>query len=179
MTLREAQHELANLIAQLSILSEVPAVKLDKGAKGTYEIDLEEVIESADRERLDRAIAHGRPSGGVDRHADREPEFLLKSHDHYLRRARGCRSLDDYLAVIADVKATLRAWKRPDYPLVDGKDPNPGEPFFRRHLERVILENEAKPEAQRKTDQQLAWDHGEIDRSYVGKVRRALLEKAA
>lgn len=160
MTLREAQKELADLIAQMSVLSEVSAMNYDPSG-------------SPKNDGSENSKGGRRPPGGEDRKADREPEFLLKSHSHYVKRARACRSLSDYLAVIADVQKTLKAWKRPPHPLVEGRDPLPGEPFFRRHLERIVQQEMEKPEAQRRSDQKIAWDLG-IDRSYVGKVRRDL-----
>lgn len=145
---------LANLIHRLEVISEVSAVNL----------------EPMPPDGSENSKGGNRPSGGVDRKADRSPEFALKSAEHFKRRAARCHTDRDYDLVIADVQAAIRANTHSPLP---SKDPLPHEGLFRRHLERVIKENEQQPESKRESDQHIAWRLG-IDRSYVGKVRRDL-----
>lgn len=148
MTLREAQKKLRDLLARMSVLSEVSAVNYDPNPVA--------------HTKGDHSMGGNRPSGGVDRKADREPEFFLKSHDHFVRRAQRCRSLSDYLSVIADAERCIEAWTNP--PIQE--EPKPGEPFFRRYVEQTIAKN---PGA---SDERIAILCGGVSRRRVNQIRR-------
>jgi len=92
----DARAQLAQTIAQLHIISHVPAANLEPGAKSSEE-----------------SIGGRRPTGGINHKDDRSTEgFRQKSAEHFAARARRCRSERDYQAVLEDALAALDAWKR-------------------------------------------------------------------
>jgi hypothetical protein len=78
-----------------------------------------------------------RPTGGVDRHDDREPDFEQKSHAHFQARLRGCRCDEDVKAVIADAKRALDAWRR---------TPAPTDPLWGTFECGVMIANSELPD---------------------------------
>lgn len=113
----DARAELLQVIARLEVISHVPAVNLDPTPAATSE-----------------EKGGARPRGGIDRKDDREPDFALKSADHYRRRLQGCRTLRDVELVLADARLTLRAWTRTPEP----RDPEWGSFAWRRQIVKDI-----------------------------------------
>lgn len=138
--------ELTNLIHRLEVISEVSAATMDSGPKDGSEND----------------IGGNRPSGGVDWKADREPEFLLKSVEHFKRRSARCHTDQDFDRAIDDAKAAIRANTHTPVSL----DPKPGDPMFRRHVLETI---EANPGA---SDERIALLCGSVSRRRVNQIRR-------
>lgn len=138
-----ARRELLAIIARLEVMSHVPAVNLDPTPAATTD-----------------AKGGARPRGGIDRKDDREPDFALKSADHYRRRLDGCRTVRDVELVLVDARATLAAWMRTP---VTGQ-PTPGDPLFKRWV-RQQLAGGKKPEEIARV--------GGVSRQYVSKIRDA------
>lgn len=100
-----------------------------------------------------------RPPGGIDVRDDKEPEFHLKSADHFRRRLARARSDRAVQLILVDAEKALAAWERT--PLV-GR-PLPGSPFFRRWIiDQLRLGENPERVAQL----------GGCTREYVNKVRR-------
>ena len=112
-----ARAELLQIIARLEVLSHVPAVNLNPQPVTTED-----------------GKGGARPRGGVDREDDREPDFALKSADHYRRRLNGCRTVRDVELVLVDARRTLLAWTRTPEP----RDPEWGSFAWRRQIVRDI-----------------------------------------
>lgn len=111
----EARRELEQIIARLEVMSHVPAVNLDPTPAATTD-----------------SKGGARPRGGIDRKDDREPDFALKSADHYRRRLAGAHTEGIVLIILRDARATLRAYTHT--PISDSADPKPGDPLFMRWL---------------------------------------------
>lgn len=92
--------DLKQAIAQLELISQAPTQNLDAFSRDS----------SGD-------IGGNKPSGGIDRRGDREPDYKLKSADHFRRRVQKARSILGLEEILTDIWATLRAWKCPDPPL--------------------------------------------------------------
>ena len=138
-----ARAELLAIIARLEVISHVPAVNLDPTPPETTD-----------------GKGGARPRGGIDRKDDREPDFALKSADHYRRRLQGCRTGRDVELVLADARRSLAAWTRTPVTL----QPLPGDPLFKRWV-RQQLDAGKKPEDIARV--------GGVSRQYVSKIRDA------
>lgn len=138
-----ARTELLQIIARLEVISHVPAVNLDPTPPETTD-----------------GKGGARPRGGVDRKDDREPDFALKSADHYRRRLSRAHTDGIVLAILADARRTLEAWTKTPVTL----QPTPGDPLFKRWI-RQQLDAGKKPEDIARI--------GGVSRQYVSKVRDA------
>jgi hypothetical protein len=61
------------------------------------------------------------PASGYDRRDDREADFALKSHGHFVARLKGCRVEKDYKAVADDAQRALDAYRRTAKPPKDSE----------------------------------------------------------
>lgn len=104
---------LVNLLHRLELKSHTSAVRIDSDPVSGGET----------------ATGH-RPPGGADRRDDRQPEYWLRSADHYRRRLAKAKSAAAVLMITADVERTLKAWEKAPIPSA----PIPGSPFFRRYV---------------------------------------------
>lgn len=107
------RQELVGIIAELTLISHVPAVNLNPQPPAT-----------------DDAVGGRRPPGGIEREDDRTDGFDLKSADHFTRRLERARSDRAVELILIDARRALRAWRRTP---VTGR-PLPGTPFFRRWI---------------------------------------------
>lgn len=105
--------QLNALIAILELKSHVPAAQIGKS-----------VHDSTDD------IGGKRPTGGIDRRDDREPDSILKSADYFRRKRTRCRSDNDIDRLITEITAVLDAWRR--MPVPPGQPPAPGDPQWKR-----------------------------------------------
>jgi len=138
----DARAQLAQTIAQLHIISHVPAANLEPGAKSSEE-----------------SIGGRRPTGGINHKDDRSTEgFRQKSAEHFAARARRCRSERDYRAVLEDALAALDAWKRTPAPT--GTDPPFGTVQWKRW---IAVSPETNAELARRFN---------VSAQYIGQVRR-------
>lgn len=115
----DARHELAQIIARLRTISHVNAIDYE-GRSQTSETS--------------ESIGGKRPPGGIDRRDDREPDFRLKSADHFATRAAGCRSISDYRSVLIDAQLALKAWTHPP----EQTNPEWGSLAWRRQIVRDV-----------------------------------------
>jgi len=111
---------------------------------------------------LDESVGGNRPRGGIDRKDDREPEFMLKSADHYRRRLAGARTERALTLIRADLELTLRAWTHT--PLKRHDIPKPGDAFFTRWARERIRDGWPDSEIVRL---------GGCSRQYVNRLRRS------
>lgn len=129
-----ARAELLAIIARLETMSHVPAVnqspKAEVGGATTSD---------------ERNPGGSRPRGGIDRKDDREPDFALKSADHYRRRLQGCRTTRDVELVLVDARLTLRAWTHTQV----RDQPLPGDPLFRRWVNQQLEAGKSQSEIAR------------------------------
>lgn len=93
------------------------------------------------------------PPGGIAGKDDREPDHPHKSHVHYQRRLRGCRTGEDLKRVMREMEATLYAWHHA---------PNP--PADSHAWKAKIAEDTRKPGV-------IARDYN-ISRQYVWQIKR-------
>lgn len=91
--------KLVNLLHRLSTKSHTSALVID-----------------ADRVSGGTGTTGNRPPGGAERKDDREPEYWLRSADHYRRRLRGAQSVKAILLITADAERTLKAWEKAPLP---------------------------------------------------------------
>jgi len=146
-----ARKRCLDLIAALSVKSEVSAAVLDTGPPDGSERD----------------IGGNRPPGGVDRKGDRQPDFAMKSADHFKRRFAGCKTVSDYELVSVDAEAAILAWEKTPIVL----DVRPGDPFFRRKVcELIILHPDW-------SDEKIGIECGGVSRQRINRIR--LEEKRA
>lgn len=119
----EARRELLAIIARLEVMSHVPALnqspKAEVGGATTGD---------------EKNPGGSRPRGGIDRKDDREPDFALKSADHYRRRLAGAQGEHTVTLILADAQKTLDAWMRTP---VTG-DPEWGSFAWRKQIVRDI-----------------------------------------
>ena len=108
-----ARDELLTIIARLETISHVPAVNLDPTPAATTD-----------------SKGGARPRGGIDRKDDREPDFALKSADHYRRRLARAHTEGIVLVILRDARATLRAYTHTPLPTGDG--PQYGDAMWKR-----------------------------------------------
>jgi len=133
--------ELMNVIARLELMSHAPAMNLQPSARSTGEGD-------------DRG--GNRPPGGIDRKADTNPEFLLKSADHFRQRLSKARTEYALRCILDDARKTLEAWQHTpstDDPEVAG--------IHWRWMVAISLESDAE----------IARRYS-VSRAYVAKIRR-------
>lgn len=164
--LEDVNRRLGDVLARLSVLSHAPAMNIDPSGPLSHA-------------KGDHSKGGNRP-GGVDVDGKLSAEekrdrrvFLLKSFDHFKRRAAGCKTLGDVEAVIEDAERTIRAWERSPYSTLKNRDPMKGDAMFPRYLERVVRENEKLPADKRRSDQQIAWEF-DVSRQYVNRIRNDL-----
>mgnify|MGYP007071596217 CR=1 FL=1 len=143
-----ARAELQAIIARLETMSHVPAVNLDPTPAATTD-----------------SKGGARPRGGIDRKDDREPDFALKSADHYRRRLARAHTEGIVLVILRDAQRTLRAYTHT--PVADGADPKPGDPLFMRWLAK-----------QQGRVEDISYRTG-VSRALVYKARDTYGEKAA
>ena len=91
--------KLVNLLHRLEMKSHTSALVID-----------------ADRVSGGTGTTGNRPPGGADRKDDREPEYWLRSADHYRRRLKGARSVKAVILITADAERTLKAWEKAPLP---------------------------------------------------------------
>lgn len=113
-----ARRELEQIIARLEVISHVPAVNLDPTPPETTD-----------------GKGGARPRGGIDRKDDREPDFALKSADHYRRRLRNANTERDIERALTAARATLAAWT---------KAPPPREPERDTYYWRLQIVNDIR-----------------------------------
>ena len=93
------QGELRQVLAELELVSQVSAVDLDPTARDTSQ-----------------SIGGNRPSGGINRKDDREPDYPQKSVEHFRWRAAGARSEYQLALILKDARVALEAAKRQPEP---------------------------------------------------------------
>lgn len=113
-----ARTELLQIIARLEVISHVPAVNLDPTPPETTD-----------------GKGGARPRGGVDRKDDREPDFALKSADHYRRRLARANTERDIERARDAARQTLAAWT---------KAPPPREPERDSYYWRLQIVNDIR-----------------------------------
>lgn len=59
------------------------------------------------------------PPSGFDRRDDKEAEWKLKSHRHFVVRLKGCKTENDFGRVADDAQKALDAWKKTPHPPTD------------------------------------------------------------
>ena len=91
--------KLVNLLHRLELKSHTSALVID-----------------ADRVSGGSGTTGNRPPGGAERKDDREPEYWLRSADHYRRRLAGAQSVKAILLITADAERTLKAWEKAPLP---------------------------------------------------------------
>jgi hypothetical protein len=86
--------ELAQVIAELHMVSHVSAANLEPGSPSS------------------EAKGGRKPAGGISHEDDRDRDAPLKSAEHFVKRMAGCRTDGDYVRVLEDARAALDRWKR-------------------------------------------------------------------
>lgn len=112
--------ELAQVLAELELVSHVPAVNLDPLPPKT----------------ADEKPGGKKPRGGVDRKDDQERGYALKSASHFRRRLAGAHSDKALEAILADAKKALAAHRRQPPP---PDRPEYGSPQFKRWVSESEL----------------------------------------
>ena len=136
-----ARAELQAIVYRIALKSHVGAASMDRVAKST-----------------DDAIGGRRPSGGIVRKDDREPEFALKSAEYFAAKSKLCRTDDAISALLSEARKTLDAWERT--PIPDGQEPEFGSPQWKRWVAESPLPH---IEIARKFN---------VSRQYVFKIRQ-------
>jgi hypothetical protein len=165
--LATVRNEALQLIARLSVKSEVPAASFDPS--GHPQAGGSEESKGGRRPTgTDRSDGKLTEQERIDRSS-----FAMKSHDHFVRRARGCRTVDDWNQVAVDAQAALDAWEIPKTaPLVTA-----GDSKFKPFLRNVLRENAKLPQTRRKSDEDIARENG-VSRQYVSRIRHEMKEAA-
>jgi hypothetical protein len=88
------ERDLREVIARLEMVSHVSAVSLESSGRDTSD-----------------DIGGKRPPGGLDHAGDREADWLLKSADHYRRRAARAHTERALQAILQEALASLHAWQ--------------------------------------------------------------------
>ena len=104
--------ELRQTIAELDLVSEVPAVELGRSSK------------SADPSR--------EPYGGVDREGDKEAEWVMKSADYFRRKLSRAQTQEQLEGLLKAARASLRASRRQAEP--QGLEPEKWTLAWRRMI---------------------------------------------
>lgn len=104
--------ELAQVIAALHMVSQVPAASLEPGSPSS------------------EAKGGRKPAGGISHQDDRDTNAPLKSAEHFIKRMAGCRTDSDYTRVLEDARAALDRWKRT--PPQAGTEPEYGTLHWKR-----------------------------------------------
>lgn len=140
--MRDLDHEIAQVLAQLSICSEVAAASLGSSARASED-----------------DIGGRRPPGGEDHKGNRDPEWALKSAEHFRRRLARAHSERTLTAILADAEAALTAWRRQPASTKDN-EPEYGSPQWKRYI------------AESKESHGTLADRFHVERSYIAKIRR-------
>lgn len=88
-------HEIAQVLAKLSICSEVSAANMDSSSRDSGE-----------------DIGGKRPPGGIDHKGNREREWPLKDVSHFRRRLECAHSEAALQAILVDAERALEAWQQ-------------------------------------------------------------------
>lgn len=150
-----ARKRCADLIATLSVKSEVPAASFDPS--GHPQADGGENSQGGNR------------PGGTDRDAGRLTEqelrdrrtFALKPHQHFVRRLEGCRTLQDYELVEKDLRDCIKHWEKTPITF----EVRPGDPFHRRKVVEMIAEH---PDW---SDEKIGLECGGVSRQRINRIR--------
>lgn len=149
--LESVERRLRQVLAELELVSHVPAVNLDP----------------LTRETSGEGIGGKRPPGGIDRRDDRRDDddhhHPQKSVDHFRRRLAHARTDEQRALILTDAEAALAAWKRQP---AASTEPAYGSPQWKRWV------------AESKLSHQQVADKFGISRSYVAKVRKQYREAA-
>lgn len=120
-------HELAQVLAELELVSHVAAVNLDPHPADST-----------------RTPGGNHPGGGIDKRDERRddqdaPAHLLKSAGHFRRRAELARSDRALAAILEEAERTLQAWKvQQDTP----DNPQIGSFLWKRKIAREVESGE-------------------------------------
>jgi len=136
--------QLAQVIAELSMISHVPAVNLEPHLS------------------TEEDIGGRKPPGGTNHSDDRDPDIWVKSAEHFQIRMAGCRTSRDLELVLVDARRALQAFKRS--PAVPGKDPEYGSVHWKR---MIANSTESDDELSRKHGCSRAMIH-KVKRLYAG-----------
>jgi hypothetical protein len=153
------EQDLRQVIAELSLLSHVAAA-----STGTSTRDAGE------------SIGGKRPPGGIDRREDRQraeigvtkddqPDRILRSAEHYRRRAERAHSLHTLEQILSEARASLTAWRRQPSS-ADKAHPMPGDFNWKRWVAESSLPSS---EIARKCS---------VSKRYVNRVRAIYREAA-
>lgn len=147
------RRELKQTIAELELCSHVSAVSLEPSGRDSGE-----------------DIGGKRPPGGVDRAEDRqiddggdERPAVLKSAEHFKRRATKAKSEPALQAILEDAQRTLVAYRRAAPPV----DPTLDDPQWKR-----FVSESSKP------SNKLAEQYG-VSTRYINKVRAQYRDRQA
>jgi hypothetical protein len=114
----DLDHEIANVLAKLSICSEVSAANMDSSSRDSGE-----------------DIGGKRPPGGIDHEGNRERDWPLKDVSHFRRRMDRAHSEAALQAILHDAEAALRAWQRQPA----DRDPALADPQWKRWVGETKL----------------------------------------
>lgn len=107
-------------IARLSTMSQIGAVN--------YEARSKEFVGSASTAESPGGNV---PAGGVDRRDDKEPEFFLRSADHFIRRLAKAHSESSLRDILHDAELAVKAWTHTPVPRTPGPEQDPERDSFR------------------------------------------------
>lgn len=120
----------------------------------------------------DDDIGGRRPRGGIDIRDDKDPEFDLKSAEHFLRRLARAHSELALQAILSDAQKAIRAWTHTPVP----KNPSPEqEPDPRTYRWYCKVADDDRPIG-------VLVKHYSIDRATVYRIRekyRGIVRRAA
>ena len=165
--LEAASKRCRDLLARLSVKSEVPAASFDPS--GHPQAGGSEDSKGGRRPSgTDRGDGKLTEQERIDRSS-----FAMKSHDHFVRRAKGCRTVDDWNQVAEDAQKALDAWEIPK----THPSPLPGDSKFLPYLRNVLRENSKLPQKRQKGDEAIARENG-VSRQYVSRIRHEMKDAA-
>ena len=145
----DLDHEIAQVLAKLSICSEVSAANLDSSSRDSGE-----------------DIGGKRPPGGIDHEGNRERDWPLKDISHFRRRLDRAHSEQALRAILADAERALEAWRRRPKP-TKAQEPIKDDPFWRRYI------------AESTENQQTLADRYGISQPRISQIKREYLESVA
>jgi len=142
--------ELRTVLAQLELISQVPAVNL----------------ESSGGRDAGESVGGKRPPGGLIRADDREHDYPQKSVEHFKRRIAKAHSDHVLEAILEDARKALEATRRQPAP-VKSAEPKKDDPGWKRYIAE-------SPEKANELAGRFV-----VSRAYIEKVRREYRDEEA
>ena|SRR5277367_2457601 len=145
----DLDREIAQVLARLSICSEVSAANMDSSSR-----------DSSDD------VGGKRPPGGIDHEGDRDRDWALKSSQHFRKRLERAHSEAALRSILHDAERALELWCRRPKP-TKAQEPIKDDPFWRRYI------------AESTENQQTLADRYGVSQPRISQIKREWLESVA